>query len=208
VSYKRSKNQQKEIRNDVLTTDSMVPIQQASNYLLFKADQVVIASNVLHFSPLQSFLPIDYLFYTKLIELFSGITTSVSPMISGFRFEEKSIWQFFKNKTYASLVIAAVFIQISVTLFLLKNPDKLHLLMLIPFVMTTILIVPVTLINFYYYRNNKLRKANVNNIISLITGAIIMALSVFIKSPLLFSFIVPAQLLLFILAYRFSMSRA
>lgn len=197
----------KKKKTDILFTDSMVPIQQTTNYLLFKADQVIIASNLVRFSSLMSFLPSDYLFYTKFIELFSGITTSLSPMISGIRPEKNPIHQLIKNKIYALVITLAMVIQVVATVILLKSPDKVHLLMLIPFVLATMLIVPVTLINFEYYRTNNIKQANISNAISLMMGIVLFGLSLLIKSALLFSFIVPVQLLMFVVMYDFLTTR-
>ncbi len=207
VAIRRKNNQTKTTRADILITDSMVPIQQTTNYLLFKADQLIIASNFVRFSSLLSFLPSDYLFYTKFIELFSGITTSLAPMISGIRPEKNLIHQLIKSKVFALVITIAMVIQVVATVILLKSPDKLHLLMLIPFVLATMLIVPVTLINFEYYRTNNIKQANISNAISLMMGIISFGLSLLIKSAVLFSFIVPVQLLIFVVLYKYLTKR-
>ena len=121
IQFVRKNKYQPKLRNDILVTDSMVPVQQATNYLLFKADQVIIASNILHLSCFTLSLPIDYLFYTKFIELFSGIITSLAPMIAGISIKKNPILQLFKNKLYSTLCTIAIIIQIAAIFYLLKN---------------------------------------------------------------------------------------
>lgn len=198
------------LRNDVLSMSTQVPLQQAGNYLLFKVDQVIIASNLVHSSFFRFLLPTDYLFYSKFTEVFSGIATSLGPILAKFKNKNSgviSITPLLKKKKFIAIFFLAIGVQVLVTLILLVSVDKLHLLMLLPFSIVTLLIIPVNMINYELYRTNDLKMGNLTNLVCFIISAVFISINSFVKSPLLFAWIVPVQLLVFIAIFYFRKSR-
>lgn len=194
----------KVLQEDVLVKSAYVPLQQAGNYLLFKSDQVMIASNLLQTSVFRFSLPVDYLFFSKFSEVFSGIATSLGPILAKFKKNESeqiSMKPLLRNRSFLAINLLAVLVRVAVSLLLLQNLDLLHLSMLIPFTLVTILIVPVNIINYELYRRNDLHISNQHNFICLLLGLILLFTSVFFKSPLFFACMVPLQLLTYILLY-------
>lgn len=200
----------RKIRYDVLSMSTQVPLQQAGNYLLFKVDQVVIASNLVHASFFKFLLPTDYLFYSKFTEVFSGIATSLGPILAKFKNKNSdviSIIPLLKKRKFIAILFLAIGIQVFVSFILLVTIDKLHILMLLPFSIVTLLIIPVNMINYELYRTNDLKMGNLTNVVCFIVSAIFITINSFIKSPLLFAWIVPVQLLVFILIFYYRKSR-
>lgn len=198
--YRRAKI----LKDDTLVTSAYVPLQQAGNYLLFKSDQVIIASNLLQTSFFKFTLPLDYLFYSKFSEVFSGIATSLGPILAKFRKSESkeiSMQPLLNNRYFLGINVLAVVVRVAVSLILLQKLDLLHLSMLIPFTLVTILIVPVNIINYELYRRNDLHISNQHNFICLLLGVILLFIGVFFKSPLIFACMVPLQLLTYIMLY-------
>lgn len=190
------------VTNDVFITSAQVPIQQAGNYLLFKLDQVMIASNMVQTSFLRFSLPGDYLFYSKFSEIFSGIATSLGPILAKFKepgSEAISVKPLLRNNRFLIINLLALIIRIIISLVLLRKIDTLHLLMLIPFSIVTILIVPVNMINYEFYRKNDLRSVNFNNMAAFFVTAVFLGINYFVRSAFLFAWIVPLQLIVFIL---------
>ena len=196
-------------RNDILIISPQVPVQQAGNYFLFRADQLFIATNLSRFNPLNFLIPADYLFYSKLTDLFSGIATSLGPILSKFRDskEEISYRLLFKNKLFIIINISALLLQLIVTLICIATHDKLHLLMIIPFMLVTIMIVPVNMINYEIYRTANLTLANKINMLCLLISVTMIGLNTVLKSTLLFSFLVPLQLFSYIVLFQILKNR-
>jgi hypothetical protein len=188
---------------EVLTLSPFVPLQQAGNYVLFKADQLFIAANLIPCFLFRFNLPADYLFYSKFIEIFSGIATSLSPLIVNYAKDKNhsfSAKKIFSNRIYWLFCITALFLQIISTVFLLKNQDALHMFLLIPFLLVTLLIVPVNIVNYELYRINNLKKGNLLNLISFLISALMILSNMYIKSSILFACIIPLQLFTFVVA--------
>lgn len=195
-----------QLRQDVLVLSPYVPIQQAGNYLLFKIDQLFIANNFIGSMFFQFNLPINYLFYTKITEIFSGIATSLSPIIVRHcktDTEAISIKPLLKNSLFKFITIAAIIVQILLALFFIHQHDKLHLLLLIPFAIITILIIPVNINNYELYRTNNLKKSNFINLLCFLVTAVVMLINIQCKSILLFAFMVPIQMFTFFLINQF-----
>lgn len=200
LNYRNSKT----VRRDVLLVSPKVPLQQAGNYMLFKVDQVIIASALLQMPFFRLPLPGDYLFYSKFSEIFSGIATSLGPVLAKSKKNnspEISVKPLLKNKIFIKLNVAAVLVRVIFSLLLLKTLDSLHLLMLIPFTLATLLIIPVNMINYELYRKNSLQHSNKYNFICLLSSTVLLLASCIFKSAFLFAWIVPFQLSLFIVLY-------
>lgn len=199
-----------ERRVDVLVTSPHVPFQQAGNYFLFKADQLMIAMNVIPSFLFAFVLPTDYLFYPKFIDVFAGIATSLSPIIASFSRNSKSeisLSIILKSKTYHLICFVAIFFQVAASLFFLKKADTSHLLLLLPFCLTTLLIVPVNLINYEHYRTNHIKEANLFILISILTTSFLVLINLFLKSLIVFAFMVPTSLMIFIGVALFNKKR-
>ena len=193
-------------RNDVLVTSAQVPLQQAGNYLLFRSDQLIIASGIMRFSIFNFMIPGDYLFYSKMTEMFSGISTSMSPVLSRFKkdnSEEISVMPLLKNKFFILLNLIAIITQTIVYLMFVKETDDLHILMCIPFALITLMIIPVNMINYELYRTSSLKVSNTFNLISMILGMFLLSANIIFKSPLIFAFTIPIQLFTFIALNQF-----
>ena len=202
VLFSRNKG---EVRDDILILSARVPLQQAGNYLLFRFDQVFIALNVIPSLIFSFSIPQDYLFYSKFVDVFSGVTTSLSPVIIGYaqaNSTEISFKPILKNKLYILISIGAV---ISLALFsylFLKDFDLLHLLLVIPFAVSILLIVPVNFINYELYRINDLKRLNKINLKAFLPSLILIGINLYFKSTILFAFIVPLQLFSFVVLQK------
>jgi len=191
-------------KNSILTESAQVPLQQVGNFLIFKVDQVIISTNLINMNFFNCFIPIDYLFYSKFVELFSGIATSLGPMITKIKYKESiSIKPLLKNKVFLSIILIALISQFLGTFYLIKSFDTLHFLLIIPFMIVTLLIVPVNMINYEIFRINKLKTANLINFCSILISTLIFIINIKYKSPILFAFIVPIQMASFLIIYYF-----
>ncbi len=191
----------KDGRDDVLILSPYVPVQQAGNYVLFKADQLIIATNLIPSFFFNFTLPGDYLFYSKFTEVFSGVATSLSPILAKHgKAADGSISAkpLFKNKLFVLICLGSVLFQILVTLLVIKKIDSTHLMLLVPFVLVTLLIVPVNMLNYEYYRTNSLRKSTFINFFTFAIAAILVLVNLIFKSPVLFASIVAVQLIVFL----------
>jgi hypothetical protein len=197
----RKKN---ENRKDILIISEQVPLQQAGNYLLFRSDQMLIAANVPQSPSVSLFLPIDYLFYSKVVDLYSGVATSMGPLLT--RQQEAgtgriSFKQLLSATPYVKMITVAILIQVALILFMIQTTDNLHLFLLFPAAISTLLIVPVNMINYEYFRTGDLKSANKNNLLCLCAGALLFFINLFVKSTILFASMVPLQLCVFVLAH-------
>lgn len=186
-------------QNDVYILSNYVPVQQFTNYLMFKADYLILSSHLMKTSLFSFVLPNDYFFYTRFTEIYTGVTTSLAPVIAQKQKGENGEPSIIKNKAYLGIVSLFLIVQIVASLILLRNIDTLHILLLIPFAITTFLIVPVNMINYNFYRNNNVKTSSKINIFSFFIACIFILANVFFKLPLLFAFIVPVQLVAFMI---------
>ena len=193
---------------DVLVRSAYVPVQQAGNYLLFKSDQLIIAGNLIPSAFFNFSLPGDYLFYAKFTEVFSGVATSMGPFIAGTIGKEpfsRSFRKLVTGKYFLGTLLAALIAQAVISLLLLKSVDELHLMLLIPYLLVTVLIVPVNRINYEFYRANYLRQSSMISLVSLGISVFLLLVNVYFKSVVLFAWAVPLQLTVFmLLGYYFN----
>lgn len=200
-SSKKSKDQK-----DILLTSPLVPLQQTGNFILFRIDQLIIATNIIQQPAFGFILPNDYLFYTKITDIYSGVATSLSPVLAKFKNGNSptiSIVPLLKSKIFLLFNILAVIAQIIITFIMLKKMDSTHILLLIPFILTTLLIVPVNMLNYEYYRTSSLLQSNKSIFFSFIIAAIFIGINYFQKSVVLFAYLVPVQLASFLLITLF-----
>ena len=208
VLYTRNKT---EIRNDILLLSARVPLQQAGNYLLFRLDQVFIALNIIPSLLFCFSLPMDYLFYSKFVDILSGIATSLSPVLISYSQINNSEINFSpiaKNKFYKLASVGAIILFIGVAFVLLKKMDVLHGLLIIPFSISALLIVPVNLINYEFYRKNELKKLNQINFLAFLPSIVLILGNLYFKSVLLFAFLIPIQLFSFLIINQLMLKRS
>lgn len=190
-------------RHDVLSSSGYVPLQQCGNYLMFKADQLLIALQLFPSMLFVFSLPGDYLFYGKLSEVFAGIATSLSPLIIRWATDETgniTTRTLLRKKGVVYVSLGAILVQLTASVIFLKEKDMLHLWLMVPFMLTTLLIIPVNLVNYQYYRSNQLAESAKRTFLSIVPGVILVLLSGLFSSPLLFSFSVPLQLVIFFIS--------
>ena len=202
VLYSRNKG---EVRDDILILSARVPLQQAGNYLLFRFDQVFIALNVIPSLIFSFSIPQDYLFYSKFVDVFSGVATSLSPIIIGYaqaHSTEISFKPILKNKLYILISISAIMSLALFSYLFLKDFDLLHLLLIVPFAVSILMIVPVNLINYELYRRNDLKRLNEINFKAFIPSLVLISVNLYFKSTILFAFIVPLQLFSFFILQK------
>ncbi len=192
--------------SNVLLTSGWVPMQQTGNYLLFKLDQIIIAIPILFSWLISMSIPSDYLFYCKLSEVFAGIATSLSPIIIKMSEDDSghlNISSFFRKKQAMLILVVAILIQILCSFLFLKDMDCIHIALILPFALATILMIPVNIANYQFFRANHLQKSTQFNYIALFFGTALFFLSYFLKSVILFAWIVPVQLFVFFISsYR------
>lgn len=196
----RKKN---ESSKNILILSAQVPLQQAGNYLMFRSDQMLIAANIPQSPSVSLSLPNDYLFYAKVVDLYSGVATSMGPLLTRKQASTGKISykHLLSTTPYLRIIIAAIFIQVALILFMIKSTDAIHLFLLFPAIISTLLIVPVNMINYEYYRIGDLKSANKNNLYCLSAGALLFFINLFVKSTLLFACMVPLQLCVFVLVH-------
>jgi hypothetical protein len=189
-------------KEDALLFSYYVPVLQVSNYLIFKADQVIISSNLMNTFFFRFMLPVDFLFFTKFTDLFSGIAGAFAPILAKFQKNKtgiNAVSTLFKNPYFIALNLGMIILQIAISALLLKHFDVLHIKILIPYLITTLLIVPVNMLNYEFYKKNELKISSAINIVALIAVVFITAINMIIKSPVFFAYTVPIQLVLVLL---------
>ncbi|MGG9970623.1 hypothetical protein ACQ33O_02415 [Ferruginibacter sp. SUN002] len=197
VAFLVRRNREKQ--QGVYILSNYVPVQQVTNYWLFKADYLILSSNLMSTSLFSFTLPNDYFFYTRFTEIYTGITTSLAPVLAQKKLGENGGASIIKNKYYLGIVSLFLVVQLVASLLLLRNIDTLHILMLIPFAITTFLIVPVNMITYNFYRNDHVKLSSKINIFCFFIACIFILINVIFKLPLLFAFIVPVQLVAFMI---------
>jgi len=194
-----------EHQKNIMLVSPQVPIQQGANYLLFRSDQVLLATNVIYAPSVSIYVPNDYLFYAKMVDLYSGVATSMGPLISQNHHPTTGAISFktlLQKTPYKKIIALAVVVQIILISVLLKKMDTLHIMLLIPTALSTLLIVPVNMINYEYFRNGNLKLVNKINLNCLLVGSVFFIDNIFIKSTLLFACMVPVQLFAFVLFHN------
>ena len=197
---KRKQNQK-----NIMLVSPQVPVQQGANYLLFRSDQVLIATNVIAAPTVSIVVPNDYLFYAKMVDLYSGVATSMGPLLSQNHHPVTGAISYktmLQKTPYKKIIFLAVVVQVILITVFLKKMDTLHLLLLIPTALSTLLIVPVNMINYEYFRNGNLKLVNKINLYCLLVGSLFFIANIFIKSTLIFACMVPVQLFAFVLFHN------
>jgi hypothetical protein len=197
---KRKQNQK-----NIMLVSPQVPVQQGANYLLFRSDQVLIATNVIAAPTVSIVVPNDYLFYAKMVDLYSGVATSMGPLLSQNHHPVTGAISYktmLQKTPYKKIIFLAVVVQVILITVFLKKMDTLHLLLLIPTALSTLLIVPVNMINYEYFRNGNLKLVNKINLYCLLLGSFFFIANIFIKSTLVFACMVPVQLFAFVLFHN------
>lgn len=183
-----------------------VPIQQISNFFLFKFDQVLLSTILLKFALFSdSNYNIDeYVYLTKYPELVTGVLTGLwSLYINEFSIDfTHSINSFFKKHiTFLVLLVIGIFavgiIHYSIGILTIKNIQLFYFACFI----NCLLILPVNLITFHLMKYNKIKSINKLSVVSLFVGVFILVISILNKWSIGILFIVPIQLVCFLGTY-------
>ncbi|MES2430050.1 MAG: hypothetical protein V4556_03875 [Bacteroidota bacterium] len=182
-----------------------VPLQQVGNFFIFRLDQVIIAFLI----SISLFADQEqvgyYLFFAKFPEMVGSVIVAMAPLIYK-RLADKLNFSFsrlFSDKLFLFISIGLCFSQILICFFIFKPANiENNVQLFIPFLFSTVFILPVNLIIYIYYKDGNLYKLNVLNGISIVSGLLMLILSVVLKSSTLFSIIIPFQLFIFILFHK------
>ena len=193
-------------KNEIAILSYHIPLQQVGNYFMFRLDQLIISSSlVIAFLGNQS-LMIRYLFLAKFPEVTSGVIVSLAPILYKRLGDqtEASLKKLFKDPLFLLISIGICISQIIVCLFIFKSHDTSNsLLLLLPFVLSSLLILPANLVTYILLKNAKVYKINILNGISVIIGVILAGISLLSNNIYIFCMVVPVQLLIYIILFQF-----
>lgn len=194
------------------TAHVQMGIQQVLNYLLFRADQIVLA--ILGLKMQQNGSVAMYLFLAKFPELVSGILvvagTVIFPRIYiRYPFDRQmllpTVWRF-------SGIIAAYAAALSIALFaylFLWYGEKVPPYLAVPFLIHSLCIILVNNITYSALRQGYLQRLLTNLTWSLLAGVVSMTLLRSDAAVGILAWLVPTQLLVFIiLSLSFSWGRS
>jgi len=193
-------------KNEIAILSYHIPLQQVGNYFMFRLDQLIISTSlVIAFLGNQS-LMIRYIFLAKFPEVASGVIVSLAPILYkrlGDR-TEASLKKLFKDPLFLLLSICICICQFIVCLFIFKSHDTgNNLMLLLPFVLSSLLILPANLVTYVLMKNATIYKINILNGISIIAGIILAGISLLSNNIYIFCMVVPVQLLIYILFFQF-----
>jgi hypothetical protein len=182
-----------------------VPLQQIGNYFMFRFDQVVIAMSLGIAFLGNKLLMGQYLFLAKFPEVASGVIVSLAPLLYRQLGNQvvTSLKNLFKNRIFLLMSICICICQLAVTFFVFKprNMDN-NILLFVPFVISSLLVLPTNMVTYFLLKKAAIAKINILNLISCITGVIILFISLLCANVYLFSLVVPMQLLIYIIFYQ------
>ncbi len=180
-----------------------VSLQQILNYLLFKSDQIVIATLVIKFH-LLSFSDNDqnwFIYLSKFPEVISGVLVGLSALyLNGFALQinDQGILSWYKKNI--KNIMLAIFLLIFLAFFHFLYGIYTHqaaLFIYLPFLLHCLLIVPTNLFTYIQLQRQDLQVLNKNYTIALVIGVLILLASWLSRQPLLLILMVPIQLIVF-----------
>jgi hypothetical protein len=180
-----------------------VSLQQILNYLLFKSDQIIIATLVIKFHWF-SFTGNDqnwFIYLSKFPEVISGVLVGLSALyLNSFakQINEAGIFNWYKKNL--KIIIASMLVLISLAFIhfaygVYKQPTAAFLY--IPFLLHCLFIVPTNLFTYLQLQNQNLPVLNKNYAIALGMGLIVLLVTWVSQKPLLLILMVPTQLIVF-----------
>lgn len=180
-----------------------VPVQQISNFFLFKFDQILLSSILLKFTLFNdaNYNINEFVYFTKYPELITGILTGLwSLYINDFssEFTKNAVSFCKKNNLFLILLLLGILV-VGIVHFTLGvfSINYIFLLYGLCFI-NCILILPVNLISFQLMKLNKINSINKLSLSALLVGIIILAFSVGLNFAVGLLLIVPVQLLFFV----------
>jgi hypothetical protein len=180
-----------------------VSLQQILNYLLFKSDQIIIATLVIKFHWF-SFTGNDqnwFIYLSKFPEVISGVLVGLSALyLNSFAKQINEAGIFYWYKRNLKIIIASMLVLISLAFIhfaygVYKQPTAAFLY--IPFLLHCLFIVPTNLFTYLQLQNQNLPVLNKNYAIALSIGLIILIITWLLQHPLLLILMVPTQLIVF-----------
>ena len=187
-------------------TDINVPIQQVENFLLFKMDQVLLATILVKLSFFKSNYNIhDFVYLTKYPEIVTGVLTGIWALyINDFSFDFTNNIFLFLKKHFGFLVIliAGIIIVGAIHFYLGKFTVSNVLFLYVLCFTNCILILPVNLINFQLMKLKKLKIINLLSLYSLLVGIFIIIISFSFNFGWGLFLIVPCQLISFLIFFK------
>ncbi|UAY52242.1 hypothetical protein [Ferruginibacter albus] len=183
-----------------------VPLQQIGNFIMFRLDQLLIAVSLtgmvfLADTSLKSY----YLFLAKFPEVASGVIVSLAPILYRKLGDETnaSIGNLLKHKLFIVLSAGIIICQLLISFYIFKQKDITNdWLLFIPFVISSLLILPVNLVTYVLFKEGIISKINLLNLMSCVIGVGFFLLSFLFKSIYIFSLIVPVQLLVYVVLFQ------
>lgn len=204
MAYRVRRNQQ---RLPVAILSYQIPLQQISNFFLFRADQIIIATGLgIYFLGDTNFVG-NYLFLAKFPEAAAGIIVGLGPIIYPYmsNLMDKSLTDLLKNRVFILLSFSLLITQVLISLYIFKPVETVtNYLLFLPFAVTSLLTIPVLLVIYILIRETRIALINQLNLVSAIVGLLVFGISLYINNIYVFSCIIPIQLLLFLVGYKLS----
>jgi len=189
------------MRQVVCTASLEMGVQQALNYLLFRADQIVLAILGLQLQSLND--AGMYIFLAKFPELAAGIMVVAGTVLFPRIYISypcdirQLLGALVKHGPLAAGYVAALALSMYVYLLLWKGPD-ISPWLLLPFLLHTMVIVLVNNITYSALRQGYLRRLLTNLALAVSVGLAVAVQLHFGFNVFALAWIVPVQLLVFI----------
>jgi hypothetical protein len=181
-----------------------VPLQQIGNYFMFRLDQVIIAMSLgISFFNNKSLIT-HYLFLAKFPEVASGVIVTLAPILYRHLGDqaEVSLKKLFNDKLFLLISLCICICQFAVSFFLFKPGTDNDVLLFLPFVLSSLLILPANLVTYILLKKAEVPKINILNFMSCAVGLVVLGLVFLCNNVYIFSLIVPVQLLVYIIFFK------
>lgn len=191
-------------KEDIAILSFLLPLQQVGNFVMFRLDQLLIASGLFGALFLNDLSVSKYLFLAKFPEVASGIIVALAPIVYkklGDK-EHFSITMLFKNKHLLFYAASIFVVQIIVYIIFLQSQQASAFLIYLPFILTTLLILPANLVTYVLLKHSDIIKINFLNIVSCIAGTLILCISLLLHNAAIFCYIIPIILLCYLLLFN------
>lgn len=182
------------------------PLLQSLNYFVFRFDQVLLStlfvSSILYST--ETFSINDYIYFTKLPELASGVLTGLGAIfLNDFSvtFEKSMITFIKKHSVFLTLILVGILVLTLLHIGLGKFELKKYFHLYPAYIINALLILPVNIITFILLKNGKINYANRFYFISIIFGLLLLGISIVTRNGFLLSWVVPTQMILYLLCY-------
>lgn len=188
---------------DILIMSYLLPLQQVGNFLMFRFDQLIIASGLFGFLFVNHLSVNNYLFLAKFPEVTSGIIVALAPIVYKKLGDKKmfSIKTVFSSRLLLIIAGLTFVTQIAIYALFLHPENFLSLFIYLPFTLITILILPANLVTYVLLKRSDIRRINYFNIVSCVIGVVIVTVALLLKNVLVFCYAVPAILFSYIFLF-------